>query len=89
MNDNDQTCAMSPAPFHNPFATSRLGQVAQLMGDEGRAIGHEGMTKVADICLCRGHDPDDDVALLIRHVLFSYANARNINVLSLPDTHAH
>lgn len=83
--DIDKAYLMPP----NSFAASRLGQVATTMGLEGSTIGHDGMEKISEICLRRGHDDDPDVQMLIRHVLFSYANSRGINVLALPLNHAH
>ena len=72
-----------------PFSVSRLGQVAAFMHSEGERLQHEGMQRAAEVCLRRGHDEDEDVQVLVRAVLFSYAQSRGIDVMSLPNFQAH
>jgi hypothetical protein len=81
----------APVPVANqsPFAVSRLGQVAAFMQSEGERLEHEGMQRAAEVCLRRGHDEDEDVQLLVRALLFSYAHTRGIDVMALPAIHAH
>lgn len=78
-----------PSGVPDPFVVSRLGQVAGFMLSEGERLQHEGMRRAAEICLRRGHDADEEVQVLVRAVLFSYAHTRGIDVMSLPIIHAH
>ena len=64
-----------------------LVELATLMREEGQQRGIDGMVKVADICLRRLHDGDEEVRLLTRSVLHQYAHTRGIPLVVTATLH--
>lgn len=57
---------------------SPMGKIALQMREEGVTRRMNSMVNIADICIARFHDKEIDFAVLTRHVLYRYAEARGI-----------